>query len=185
MVAIMSLWLPIVVSAVLVFVVSSVIHMMMTYHRGDFGKLPDEEAARATFTAMDAPPGDYIMPCADEPGDMSSPEMQAKFEQGPVAFVRVLPPGPIAMGQSLVQWFVYCLVVGVFVAYMAGRTVGAGTEYLAVFRVAGAAAFMCYAVALWQQSIWFKRPWNTTLKHTFDGLLYALVTAGTFGWLWP
>ena len=46
-------------------------------------------------------------------------------------------------------------------------------------------AFACYAIAGWQDSIWFKRSWSTTLKNTFDGLIYALVTAGTFGWLWP
>jgi len=42
-----------------------------------------------------------------------------------------------------------------------------------------------YALALLQNSIWYKRAWNFTLKSMADGLVYALLTAGTFGWLWP
>jgi hypothetical protein len=34
-------------------------------------------------------------------------------------------------------------------------------------------------------SIWRGQSWGTTWKHVADGLVYALVTAGTFGWLWP
>jgi len=62
---------------------------------------------------------------------------------------------------------------------------GPGEDYLAVFRFTGATAFVGYTLALWQNSIWFKRKWSTNLKNTFDGLIYALFTAGTFGWLWP
>jgi hypothetical protein len=34
-------------------------------------------------------------------------------------------------------------------------------------------------------SIWYSRAWINTIKSTIDGLIYALLTAGTFGWLWP
>lgn len=44
---------------------------------------------------------------------------------------------------------------------------------------------MVPALALLQNSIWYKRKWSSTLKSMADGLVYALVTAGTFGWLWP
>jgi hypothetical protein len=54
-----------------------------------------------------------------------------------------------------------------------------------VFRLVGTAAFMGYSLALLQHSIWYKRNWGTTLKSVFDGLLYGLLTAGVFGWLWP
>jgi len=70
-------------------------------------------------------------------------------------------------------------------AYIAGRALEPGAHYLSVFRFAGATAFFGYAFALMQQSIWYKRAWGTTFKSTFDGLIYALLTAGTFGWLWP
>ena len=87
------------------------------------------------------------------------------------------------MGGQLLQWFVYSIVVSFFAAYIAGHALGPGADYLAVFRFTGATAFMCYTVAGWQASIWYKRAWSTTLKNTFDGLVYACLTAGAFGWL--
>ena len=116
---------------------------------------------------------------------MKSPEFVEKANRGPVAFMTVMPNGIPGMGKSLVQWFLYCAAVSFFAAYIAGRALGPSVEYLSVFRFVGATAFMGYAVALWQNSIWYRRPWSTTLKSTFDGLVYALFTAGTFGWLWP
>ena len=89
------------------------------------------------------------------------------------------------MGSSLAQWFVYCLIVGVFAAYITGRALEPGAHYLSVFRFAGATAFVGYSLALMQNSIWYKKNWSTTLKSMFDGLIYALFTAGVFGWLWP
>lgn len=49
----------------------------------------------------------------------------------------------------------------------------------------GPMAFLGYVPGLWQDSIWYGRKWSTTLKNTLDGIVYALLTAGTFGWLWP
>ena len=116
---------------------------------------------------------------------MKSPEYRDKASRGPVAFLTVLPSGPPRIGTSLVQWFVYCLGVGVVAAYVAGRALPAEAPYLAVFRFAGCAALLAYAFALFQGSIWFHRSWSATLKSAFDGLVYALLTAGAFGWLWP
>jgi hypothetical protein len=89
------------------------------------------------------------------------------------------------MGKSLILWFLYSVVISIFAAYVAGRAVPAGTDYLHVFRFAGVTAFLGYSGALWQSSIWYNRSWTTTIKSTIDGLLYGLLTAGTFGWLWP
>ncbi len=185
MVAIMSLWIPIVLSAVLVFMVSSIIHMLLPYHRTDFGKVPSEDEVMEALRKFNIPPGDYVIPRAGSPKAMRSPEFIEKTTKGPVAFLTVMKSGPPAMGGSLVQWFIYCVVVGMFVAYITGRALGPDAEYLAVFRFAGSTAFVGYALALLQNSIWYKRNWSATLKSMFDGLVYALVTAGTFGWLWP
>ena len=107
------------------------------------------------------------------------------MKQGPVMLLTVMPNGPMQMGRNLVLWFLYSGVVGLFAAYVAGRALPAGAEYLRVFRFAGATAFVGYTVALWQMSIWYHRAWSATIKATVDGLIYALLTAGTFGWLWP
>jgi hypothetical protein len=116
---------------------------------------------------------------------MKSPEFTEKLTQGPVISMTVMPNGPINMGKSLGLWFVYSLVVSVFSAYVAGRALGPGADYLAVFRFAGVTAFAAYSLALLQQSIWWARKWSSTIKSVVDGLIYALFTAGTFGWLWP
>jgi hypothetical protein len=185
MVTVMSLWLPILVAAVFVFVVSSIFHTLLSHHDTDFDKIPAEDEVMEALRKANVPPGDYVMPRPGSKQEMKNPEFIEKMNRGPVAFMTVLPSGPQKMGQSLVLWFVYCLVVGIFAAYICGRTLGPGADYLSVFRFVGAAAFMGYTLALWQNSIWYKRKWSATLKSTIDGLVYALVTAGTFGWLWP
>ena len=185
MVPIASLWLPILLSAVIVFVVSSIIHMVLGYHRSDYGKVPSEDELMESFRKVGVAPGDYLMPCAGSPKAMKDPAFIEKMTKGPVVVMTVAPSGPPSMGLNLALWFLYCVVIGVFAAYVAGRALQSGAHYLSVFRFAGCTAFIGYAAALWQNSIWFKRSWITTLKSTFDGLVYALLTAGTFGWLWP
>ena len=185
MVGITSLWLPILLSAVFVFVVSSVIHMALNYHKSDWSELPDESELAQAFRKAGVGPGNYHIPHCASMGEMKSEETRKKFEQGPVGFITLMPNGPPAMGKHLLLWFVYSLVIGVLTAYLTGRTLGADTHYLQVFRVAGTVAFVAYAGAEPIASIWKGMKWSATLKNMFDGLLYALVTAGAFGWLWP
>lgn len=183
MVSVTSLWLPILVAAVLVFVVSSIIHMALKYHQNDFAAVPDEDSVRAGLRSV--PSGDYVVPHAKSNDERQSEEFKEKMRQGPVAFLTVHTPGEMNMGASLLQWFVYCVVVGIFAAYVGGISLGVGSDYLSVFQITGAVAFAGYGLALLQGSIWLGRKWSTTLKSVFDALIYACVTAGTFGWLWP
>lgn len=180
-----SLWLPIVLSAVAVFVASSVIHMVFTYHKNDFHKLPGEDAARGAIGPLAIPPGDYVVPYAGSAGAMKSPEYAEKLSQGPVLMMTVLPNGPFAMGKSLAQWFLYTLLISLFAGYLASRTVPVGADYLQAFRITGTVAFAGYALGQMQDSIWYHRNWGATVRNMFDGLVYALVTAGIFGWRWP
>ncbi|MGH2567905.1 MAG: hypothetical protein ACRDGA_06160 [Bacteroidota bacterium] len=181
-----SLWLPILLSAVFVFIVSSIIHMAFQWwHKDEYPRLPDEDKVMDALRPFNIPPGDYMMPRAYGTAEMKSPEFNEKWKKGPVMVLTVLPPGPFSMTKSLVLWFFYAVVVSVFAGYVAGRALPAGSEYLEVFRFAGTTAFVGYAVGLWQMSIWYNRSWKTTIKATVDGLIYALVTAGAFGWLWP
>jgi hypothetical protein len=185
MVEISTLWLPILLSAVFVFFASFIIHMVLPFHKGDYKKVPDESKVMDTIRPLNIEPGDYMMPCASSSKDMKSPEFAEKMKKGPVMHFTVLPSGPFSMGPSLAQWFVYCLIIGIFSAYVAGRALTVGVPYLQVFRFAGVTAFLGYGAALWQNSIWYKRSWGTTFRLTIDSLVYALLTAGTFGWLWP
>jgi len=185
MVPITALWLPILLSAVIVFVASSIFHMVLPFHKSDYRKLPEEEKVTDVLRAADVTPGPiYHFPHTTHK-EMKSPEAVEKFKRGPVGLLTIFPSGPPAMGKFLGLWFVNCIVVGIFVAYLTGRTRMPGTDYLQVFRVAGTVAFMGYGVGQLQDSIWKGQTWGVTAKHVFDGLIYALLTAGTFGWLWP
>jgi hypothetical protein len=185
MVQITALWLPILLSAVFVFILSSIIHMMTPWHKGDFKQLDNEDQAMDALRSLDIKPGEYMVPCPTSRGDMKSSEFKEKMAKGPVMKMTVFPAGQRGMGKQLILWFLYSIVVGVFAAYVTSRAVPAGADYLQVFRFAGVTAFIGYCVALWQKSIWYGRPWGTTFKITVDALLYGLIMAGTFGWLWP
>ncbi|HEX2835236.1 MAG TPA: hypothetical protein VHW00_19640 [Thermoanaerobaculia bacterium] len=185
MTGIVALWLPIVLSAVIVFVASSIIHMFHLWHRNDYPQVPNQDAVRDALRPLAIPPGDYMIPRAHTAKEMREPAFQKKVEEGPVIVMTVLPNGPFNMTRNLILWFVYLLIVSTFAAYISGRALRPGTHYLEVFRFAGATAFIGYSVALWQMSIWYRRAWSMTIKATIDGLIYALLTAGTFGWLWP
>jgi len=184
MVTLASLWLPILLSAVAVFVVSSILHMVLPYHRSDFGNTPNEAAVLDALRPL--PPGDYMMPKADSPSAMKDPAFQEKLRRGPMVVMTVLPTWSTAsFPKSLGMWFVYAVVVSVFAAYLAGRALGPGTESAEVFRFAGATAFLGYGLALAQQSIWYARRWSTTIKSMVDALIYSLASAAVFAWMWP
>lgn len=185
MVPLTSLLVPILVSAVIVFVASSIIHMLLRYHWSDVDTVPNEAGVMESLRRFNIPPGNYMMPRPVSPKDMKDPAFEEKRKQGPVALLTVLPAGPISMGKNLAQWFVYCAVIALFAGYVASRTLPPGALYLAVFRVVGTVAFIGFAGGLWQESVWWSRKWSTTLKATIDALIYALLVAGTFGWLWP
>lgn len=180
-----ALWLPVVLSAVLVFVLSSIIHMVLKYHNRDYRKLPNEDAVRAALRAGNPEPRQYVIPYCAEMKEMESPEMRQKFIDGPVGVLNLRRPGPPTMGPMLLQWFVYTLVVSLFVGYVAAHAVPPGASYLDVFRVVGAVGFLAYAAGQIPAAIWMGKPWAVAGKEVFDGLLYGLVTAGAFGWLWP
>lgn len=174
------LWMPILVSSVLVWILSALVWMVFGWHQSDFAKTRDEEATRAALKGIT--PGLYSIPYCAGQKDMALPEMQQKMREGPVAFVTVMPNG-MAMGGKLVGSFVYNVFVGVLCAYLVSRTLTADAGYLHVFRVAGTVAFIAYGIAYIQESIWFGRPVSVTAKNLLDALLYGLVTGGAFGWL--
>lgn len=185
MVSIISLWLPILLSAVIVFIISSILHMVFTYHNSDFKKIPSEDQVMEDLRKYNIPPGDYMVPYSADNKERKSQEFKEKMNKGPLLITTILPSGQMGMGTSLFLWFIYCLIVSIIAAYITGHAVDAGAQYLAVFRFAGCTAFVGYSIALMQDSIWFKKSWSSTFKSMFDGLIYALFTAGVFGWLWP
>jgi hypothetical protein len=185
MVSLTELWLPVLLSAVFVFIASSIIHMALPVHRNDCRRLPGEEKLLLEMRAQGLLPGDYVFPNPGSMKNMGSPEMLAKYSAGPVGFVTVVPSGPPAIGKSLVQWFLFSIGVGVFAAYIAGIGLPRGSDFMTVFRVAGTSAILGYAASQVQDSIWKGRSWNSTLKYVLDGVVYGLGTGAVFAWLWP
>jgi hypothetical protein len=183
MVPILSLWLPILVASVLVFVASSIIHMVLKYHANDYRPVPDEPAAATALRPLE--PGQYAIPHASSVKEMKDPAYEEKVQRGPVALITIRERGSTGLGVSLAAWFLFALIVSIVAGYVAGRAMGPGADYKAVFRFAGTAAFIAYGLGHWTESIWYGRPWSTTLKNTLDGAIYAALTAGVFGWLWP
>jgi hypothetical protein len=184
MVSLAALWLPILLSAIIVFIASSIMHTVLKYHQGDYRKLPDEGNLLTALRGAGLTRGLYIFPhCTHK--EMKTPEGIEKYKQGPVGTMTVFPTGPVNMARFMGLWFGFCLVIAFFVAYLTGHTVAAGAPYLAVFRVAGTAAFLGYGLGQLSNGIWKGLLWSATIKEVFDGLVYGLLTAGTFGWLWP
>jgi hypothetical protein len=180
-----ALWLPILAATALVFVASAIIHMGPFWHRNEFPAAPDQDRLQDALRPFRLAPGEYMLPRPASMKECNEPAFVEKLTRGPVMILTVVPNGKMSMGKPLAQWFAYCLVVSAFAAYVAHATLAPEASYLQVFRVAGTAAFLAYAVGLWQHSIWFHRAWSGTLKHTLDGLIYACLTGGAFGGLWP
>ena len=185
MVGLSALWMPIVVSAVFVLIALMLIHGLLGWHKGDTVAIPGEAKVLETMRSVNLQPGEYRFPYGVTVAEMTAPEFIEKMKQGPVGVMSVWPNGEINMGKLMGLWFLYSLIVAVLVAYITGRTHGVGTPYLEIFRVTGAVAFCCYVVAHWQNWIWWGKSTRFTVTHSLDGIIYALLTAGTFGWLWP
>ncbi|MDH3747639.1 MAG: hypothetical protein OER97_05490 [Gammaproteobacteria bacterium] len=178
---IIELWLPILVSAVVVIVMSALVWTVLPWHKTDFKKTGDEEAVRAALKGSKT--GLYMVPYCTDLSELKNEIVAQKYIDGPQAYITIVPNGMPNMGPKLALSYAYNVLVGVLCAYMVTRTLESGASYLEIFRVAGTTAFIAYSVAYIQDSIWFGRPWMLTMKNMFDALLYASLTGGVFGWL--
>src|SRR3989454_5302885 len=166
MTALSALWLPILVSAVAVFVVSSIIHMTPLWHKTDYPRFTNEDRVLDALRPMGIPPGDYMMPRPASSAEMRSPEFKEKMKRGPAVMMTVFPPWTGSMASNLSQWFVYCIIVSVFAAYIAGSAVPPGAPtFAAICRYVGGTAFAGYTLALWQISLLYWR-WGGGTRHS-------------------
>ena len=181
----LSLWLPILLSAVVVFVISSIIHMVFKWHAADYRGLANEDAVREAIRAGQPTPGRYVIPHCREMKDMSSDAMKQKYATGPVAHITVVPNGQPHMGKYLGQWFLLCVLVSLVAACLASRLVPLDHAYArAAAKLVGAVSFVGYGFGTLQESIWMGRPWSGSAKYLLDAALYAVGAALVFYWLW-
>lgn len=179
------LWLPLLLSAVAVFVASSVIHMAFQYHRDDYRPLPSAGPIMDAMRQANLAPGQYQFPPCTGMKSLQQPEVRAAWERGPVGTLTIRPNGMPDIGRSLGFWFLNCLIVSVFTAYLGGHALEHGSAFWEVFRVTGTIAVLAYTIGSLDHSIWFGRSWCVTARFVFDGTVYGLVTAAVFAGLWP
>ena len=179
------LWLPILATAVLVFIASSLIHMLFKWHNADYKKLPNEDAVAAAIRAGSPTPGQYMLPYCTGMEGMKDESMQNKFRDGPVGMLTLRKNGPPGMGSSLTQWFILTLVVAAIAGAIALRIYGLQADPHRAGHLVGVISFLTYAGGSVQAGIWMGKPWRSVAKDLLDGLIYASISALTFQWLWP
>lgn len=179
-----TLWMPILVSGIAVFILSAMVWTVFPHHKTEWRRLPNEDAAMDALRAGNPTPGLYSFPHATDMKEMGNPDFVAKMQRGPVGYLTLVPNGPPAMGPMMAKSVVYNLIVALFVGYVAFHAIDPASEYLQVFRIVGTVMFMTCALGTVPDAIWFGKPWKSWALHAGDSLLYALVTAGIFGWLW-
>jgi hypothetical protein len=185
MLSLAQLWLPIVASAIGVFVASSLVHMVFKWHNSEYRKLPNEDEVRAALRSSAGAPGSYFIPHMSHHKEMRNAEMAQKFVEGPVAMVTMRRAGAPSMGAPLFQWFLLNIFVAIVAGYLASKSVPVHGSFLAIARPVSIVAFLAYGGGAISNAIWMGKPWSTALKELLDAAIYAVVTACVFGWLWP
>ena len=185
MITLAQLWVPIIGSAVVVFVLSSLIHMVFKWHGPDYRTLSNEDEVRAAIQKASPAPGQYMIPYCADLKLMQTAEFQRKFVDGPVGHLVLRARGVPRMGPALGQWFAYSLLIAIFVAYLAARTLPPAAGFAPVLRVVATVVFLAYGGGSVQAGIWMGKPWNSVAKELGDALIYGLGMGAVFGYFWP
>lgn len=180
-----SLWLPVVVSAVAVWLASAVVWMVLPHHRNDFQGLSNEDDLRATLRKGTVRPGQYVVPHVADRKRMKEPDVQKRWTEGPNAILTVLPSGLPNLARQLTAYFAFCVVASFITAYIARHTMSHGTATATVFRMTATVAIAMYATARIPDAIFMGVPWGTTWRNVADGVAYGLITGAAFALLWP
>lgn len=181
----MSLWMPVVLSALAVWLLSSVIHMMLPWHKNDYTPFPNEDGVLDALRPFAIPPGDYMAPAPRSANDMKSPDFMAKRRRGPVLIATIMPNGDFNMGKLMGTWFLFNLLIAAIAAWITGSIVAPGPGGHPAFHYSAIVTFLCYTMGEWPLSIWYHRKWSTTLVGLIDGLIYGAATGAVFMLMWP
>jgi hypothetical protein len=183
--AISQLWLPILATAVFIFIASSLIHMVFKWHNSDYKKLANEDDVRTAIRAGSPQPGQYVLPHCNDMKEMQADAMQKKYLEGPIAFMTVRENGPPGIGLSLSLWFVYCIVIAAVCGAIALHVYGVNANPRRAAHLVGLVSFLAFVGGSVQMGIWMGKPWGSVAKDALDGFIYATIGAFTFMWLWP
>jgi len=184
-ISLLQLWMPILGASVIAWLASGLIHMLIKYHNSDFQKIENEDEVMTAVGQGSPSLGLHHFPHCADMSEMANEDMQQKMIKGPVGMLVMFPNGLPNMGKYLGQQFAYFLVGNALIAYCATLVLLPGAEFLTVFRFFSAVGFIAFGWACIPYSIWFGFQWSMTAKYLLDALIYALVVAATFAWLWP
>lgn len=183
----LSLWLPILLSAAAVWIVSIVASMALPHHKGDFLGLPDEDGFMDYIRKSGIKPGNYIYPDFRGREAMKSEKIQKALNEGPVGHLSVWRT-PLTMGDKMAATFIVYLVVSTLIAYLT-RIALPGTapspSFARVFQVATTAGILAYCFSFIPSAIWWGSYKRTIVANVIDGILYAAITGAIFAWRWP
>ena len=184
-ISILQLWLPIVLGTLLAWIASALIHMALKYHNSDYKELANEDDVMKAISDGSPSLGVHAIPFCVDLSKMKESAMQEKFNRGPVGFVTVMPSGMPQMGKPIIQQILYFLVGCFLIAYCATLALAPGADYLSVFRFVAAIGFLTFGWGQIPFAIWYGHLWSTSFKYLLDALIYGLIVAGCFAWLWP
>ena len=178
------LWLPILLSAAVVWIVSAVVWMALPHHKQDFIGLPDEDGFSDFIRKSGIKPGNYVFPDFRGREAMKSEKITKALEEGPVGHLSVWRT-PVTMGGKMVATFIVYLVVSTLIAYLAAVALPKAADFAKVFQVVGTAGILAYCFAFIPNNIWFGTHPRTIIASIIDGIFYGAITGAIFAWRWP
>jgi hypothetical protein len=178
------LWLPILLSTVVVWIISAVVWMALPHHKRDFIALPDEDGFMDAVRKSGIKPGNYIFPDFRDPKVMKSEKTQKALNEGPVGHLSVWQT-PLTMGGKMAATFIVYLVVSTLIAYLTRVALPGAAPFAKVFQVAATAGILAYCFSFIPNAVWFGSYKRTIVANVVDGIVYGLITGALFAWLWP
>jgi hypothetical protein len=180
---VLPLWLPILLSAAAVWIVSAVVWMALPHHKNDFIGLPDEDAFIDFVRKSGIEPGNYIFPDFRDRAAMQSEKIGKILKEGPVGHLSVWPT-PLTMGSKMVATFIVYNVVSTLIAYLTRVALPGAAPFAKVFQVAATAGVLAYCFASIPNALWFGAYKRTIVASIIDGIVFGLITGAIFACLW-
>jgi hypothetical protein len=160
-VSLAQLWLPILIATVCVFFTSSIIWMLLPYHKPDIKFIPNETEF-----------------------DEAMAKLKARWKSGPWGTINVMGQQP-NFAINLLKTFIAYGLITTMVAYIAGMSVGPGAEYMHVFRAVATAGVLGHCMGGLANAFFMGTPTRFIFTSFIDGVIFALITAGVIASMWP
>jgi hypothetical protein len=186
----LSLWLPILLSAAAVWIASMIVGMALPHHKQDWIGLPDppgEDGFMDYLRKSGLKPGNYLFPDFRGREALKSEKVEKALKEGPVGHLSVWQT-PLTMGGKMVGTFIVYLVVSALIAYLtrvALPPIPGPTPFAKVFQFATTAGVLAYCFSFIPNALWWGSYKRTIVANVIDGILYAAITGAIVAWRWP